>query len=329
ILRLSSSFSAQGLRLQIHMPDSEIDISLLLRVSFYPIAVIVDLPCEASSQLLQMASRQRLFSRLHYWLLLSEYEPSASVLESVYLPLDSHVTVLYQELGWNQTFLQDLYHVGVGQSLTVTPPRHWNPGLQLPARPQRTDYGGITIPTVTVLAEGTWENFMDFQYRHVNTDSKVHYVLMRLIATMLNFSIKECFTNTWGYPINGSKCFNGAVGLLQCGNCEIGATGLLFKVERLPVIDYAGETIPLRGAFMFLKPSLSEVSVIYELPFNTSVWITYAVAVAILTVMLVITQRVYKRVDISSSSASLIGWGDTIMDSLAIVCQQGDSEQTF
>jgi hypothetical protein len=80
---------------------------------------------------------------------------------------------------------------------------------------------------------------------------------------------------------------------------------------------------------MFLKPSLSEVSVIYELPFNTSVWITYAVAVAILTVMLVITQRVYKRVDISSSSASLIGWGDTIMDSLAIVCQQGDSEQTF
>jgi hypothetical protein len=56
ILRLSSSFSAQGLRLQIHMPDSEIDISLLLRVSFYPIAVIVDLPCEASSQLLQMVT---------------------------------------------------------------------------------------------------------------------------------------------------------------------------------------------------------------------------------------------------------------------------------
>jgi hypothetical protein len=58
--------------------------------------------------------------------------------------------------------------------------------------------------------------------------------------------MKECLTDTWGYPINGSECFNGAVGLLQCGGCEIGATGLLFKTERLPVIDYAGETFTFR-----------------------------------------------------------------------------------
>ena len=54
ILQLSSSFSAQGLPVQILMPDSDIDTALLLRVSFYPVAVIVDLACEASTQLLQM-----------------------------------------------------------------------------------------------------------------------------------------------------------------------------------------------------------------------------------------------------------------------------------
>jgi hypothetical protein len=80
---------------------------------------------------------------------------------------------------------------------------------------------------------------------------------------------------------------------------------------------------------MFLKPSLSEVSVIYELPFSTSVWATYAVTVAILTVVLVVTRRVYQHVGVSSSSDSSVGWGDSIMDSLAIVCQQGDSGHTF
>ena len=54
------------------------------------------------------------------------------------------------------------------------------------------------------------------------------------------------FADTWGYPISGSECFNGAVGMLQCGVCEICAIGLLFKAERLPVIDYAGETILFR-----------------------------------------------------------------------------------
>jgi len=28
---------------------------------------------------------------------------------------------------------------------------------------------------------------MDFQYRHINTDSKVHYIFLSHIASMLNF----------------------------------------------------------------------------------------------------------------------------------------------
>jgi hypothetical protein len=88
------------------------------------------------------------------------------------------------------------------------------------------------------------------------------------------------------------------------------------------------ESVCYRGAFMFLKPSLSKVSVIYELAFSTSVWVAYAVIVAILTVVLIITRRVHKRMDTSSSESS-VGWADTIMDSLAIVCQQGDSGHTF
>jgi hypothetical protein len=98
------------------------------------------------------ASSQRLFSRLHYWLLLSSEVLPGVVLQPFYFPLDSHVTVSYRVPERNQTVLRDLYHVGVGQPLTVTPPRYWSTELSLPAGPKRTDYGVITVPTVIVVS---------------------------------------------------------------------------------------------------------------------------------------------------------------------------------
>jgi uncharacterized membrane protein YecN with MAPEG domain len=79
---------------------------------------------------------------------------------------------------------------------------------------------------------------------------------------------------------------------------------------------------------MFLKPSLSSVSVIYKLPFSTSVWIVYTVSVAILTAVLMFTRGIYQHVNPSTSSDYSVAWGDSIMDSLAIVCQQGESAVT-
>ena len=46
---------------------------------------------------------------------------------------------------------------------------------------------------------------------------------------------------------------------------------------------------------MFLKPSLSEVSVIYTLPFSRTVWLSYALLVATLTVALVFAVRAEQR----------------------------------
>jgi hypothetical protein len=49
-------------------------------------------------------------------------------------------------------------------------------------------------------------------------------------------------TNTWGFPKEGTDCYDGVVGLLQCGDIEIGALALLFRDSRLDRLDYAGET---------------------------------------------------------------------------------------
>ena len=55
------------------------------------------------------------------------------------------------------------------------------------------------------------------------------------------FSMNVTTTETWGYPINGSDCFTGIVGTVQenCGDCEISATGIMWKNERSEKIDFA------------------------------------------------------------------------------------------
>jgi hypothetical protein len=46
-----------------------------------------------------------------------------------------------------------------------------------------------------------------------------------------------------------------------------------------------------RGTFLFLKPSLSDVSNIYTLPFSRAVWVTYLVTMVVFSYSLYITQR--------------------------------------
>lgn len=53
-------------------------------------------------------------------------------------------------------------------------------------------------------------------------------------------------TDTWGYPLNESSCFTGIVGTLQCGECEISAAGVMWKGERMDIIDYVAETTKFR-----------------------------------------------------------------------------------
>ena len=71
---------------------------------------------------------------------------------------------------------------------------------------------------------------------------------------------------------------------------------------------------------MFLKPSLSEVSIIYTLPFNRSVWVAYVALVAILTVATIVMHRMQHRLDPTQPS---LPFGDAVFTSLALICQEG------
>jgi hypothetical protein len=71
-----------------------------------------------------------------------------------------------------------------------------------------------------------------------------------------------------------------------------------------------------------LKPSLSEVSIIYTLPFSRSVWVTYTITGAILSVALYATQKLERWVNPSRTGLPLL-FGDIALNSLAIMCAEG------
>ena len=79
---------------------------------------------------------------------------------------------------------------------------------------------------------------------------------------------------------------------------------------------------------MFLKPSLSEVSVIYTLPFSRTVWLSYALLVATLTVALVFAVRAEQRLRPSQEHRP-VRWSGAALNSLGIVCQQGNMRLCF
>jgi hypothetical protein len=76
---------------------------------------------------------------------------------------------------------------------------------------------------------------------------------------------------------------------------------------------------------MFLKPSLSEVSIIYTLPFKRSVWIAYIAVMAILTVAMFVTHRMEHQVN---PSTPRLTFGDAVLNSLALMCQEGEQRHS-
>lgn len=75
-----------------------------------------------------------------------------AALEPLEVPLDSHVTVTRPGSDGDQVILQDVYRIKRGSPLIFTPPRCWTPGQPFPFSLRRDNYGGIVLPTATVVS---------------------------------------------------------------------------------------------------------------------------------------------------------------------------------
>jgi hypothetical protein len=75
-----------------------------------------------------------------------------TVLESIYFPVDSQVSLAYQESDTGKILLQEIYKTGPELPLTFTPFLQWSSGEFLPPKVKRDDYQGISINAAAVAS---------------------------------------------------------------------------------------------------------------------------------------------------------------------------------
>ena len=78
-----------------------------------------------------------------------------------------------------------------------------------------------------------------------------------------------------------------------------------------------------RGAFIFLQPSLSDVSNIYTLPFSRAVWVTYLLTTAVVCCALHVAQRAERTIGDDSAATRPLSFSDSVLTVIGLVCQEG------
>jgi hypothetical protein len=74
-----------------------------------------------------------------------------TVLESLYFPVDSQVSLAHQGSDLSQVLLQEIYKIGPELPPTFTPLLQWSSGELLPPKLKRDDYQGISIKAATEI----------------------------------------------------------------------------------------------------------------------------------------------------------------------------------
>ncbi|XP_069681535.1 ionotropic receptor 75a-like [Periplaneta americana] len=187
---------------------------------------------------------------------------------------------------------------------------------------RRGDFHGAHFKTATVLLYPedftTWD---DLRLRHIDKWSKIHWPIYGYLAEQMNYSFEVTYQeDNYGWLINGS--FDGMMGYMQREEVEFPSTGIFIRKDRFAVTSYAADTFSLRATTIFRQPSLSTVSNIFTLPFDSGVWMSCGVlclaAVFILGLQIIWTVR--QRVEKDMVNAE---WSDVVTLVLGAICQQG------
>ncbi|CAO1408592.1 unnamed protein product [Diamesa hyperborea] len=170
----------------------------------------------------------------------------------------------------------------------------------------------ITVSYV-ILNNDSRNHLIDFVDKNEDSISKVNYMAVNAVLDLMNVTKKEIFSNSWGYQDPKTRMFSGMVGDIFMKRAEIGGTPLFMTSERIPVMEFTAMNTPTTGNFIFRAPQLSAVSNIYTLPFESNVWFTVLILVAISTVLLHFTVQIDNNGERRFT--------DSILSTIAAVCQ--------
>lgn len=162
-----------------------------------------------------------------------------------------------------------------------------------------------------------------FRDRHIDSITKVNYVLTNHIMDVMNASKRFTYTSSWGIKNRTSGKWDGMVGELLDEKVDFGGTPLFMTTDRVPLIEYVSMTVPTYGAFIFRSPPLSYVTNIFYLPFRDTVWLASFALVVLATFIFFFSWRINIHCRKNVHPNEIPRFSDIIMNAAGAVTQQG------
>ncbi|KAG5862719.1 hypothetical protein JTB14_007499 [Gonioctena quinquepunctata] len=237
---------------------------------------LLDLDCAGSVDVLEKARRQKLFDRPFRWIFWGE--ANYSLIENEFFGVDSRVFFIEkidEEYGVKLLYKRE----PKSEIFNENELAKWSP-LQgftrfndYSAAKNRTDLMGMNINISCVYTNpDTLNHLEDYRNIHIDPLSKLSWILIHHLMSILNASSTAVFQNTWGYRDPNTSLFSGMIGDLQTGRAELGGTASFFTLDRIDVVEFYASSAPTYMKFIFRAPPLSYVTNVFTLPFHTYVW---------------------------------------------------------
>ncbi|XP_055837082.1 glutamate receptor ionotropic, delta-2-like isoform X2 [Episyrphus balteatus] len=237
-------------------------------------------------------------------------EYSGYVIKQVYRKSMQHVLILELFGFWSKNILIDR------RTISTTSIR-------------RKNMEGLKLRASLVLTHNDSINHLtDGLDRHIDTLSKVNYVLTKQLGDFISGDIEFSFVKSWGYLNNDSK-WSGMIGDLVYNRSDIGASALFFTADRIKFIEYIAMPTPTRSKFVFRSPKLSYTDNVFLLPFDSGVWNAIIGLIFVTSAALVFSTwsefKIKRNKDVSDPNVLHPSALDAFILVFGATCQQGSA----
>uniref|UniRef100_A0A182WJ72 Uncharacterized protein n=1 Tax=Anopheles minimus TaxID=112268 RepID=A0A182WJ72_9DIPT len=182
--------------------------------------------------------------------------------------------------------------------------------------------------SLVILHNETLNHLDDLHDKHIDTISRVNYLLTKSVAHALNATVRFTIVDTWGYRDQETDRYNGMIGELQSDLADLGGTSMFFTQDRIKAVDFLSMTASTRASFVFRAPKLSFTDNVFVLPFDQYVWYCTVSFILLSGMLLLVVLRTEQRYNVTpsaerNSTTTVNGLSDTLLNVFGTTCQQG------
>ncbi|XP_055679896.1 probable glutamate receptor [Lutzomyia longipalpis] len=185
-------------------------------------------------------------------------------------------------------------------------------------------HGNPLTASIVITNNDTYSHLADYRNRHIDSITKVNWVLTNYIFDIVNATRQFRYQPGWGIKNKSSGHWDGMVGDLLDDRADLGGTSLFMTAERVPIIDYISMTVPTHAAFIFRPPPLSYISNIFYLPYQDMVWVCALILFGVCTVIFFIVWRASLKMQEHCDPKDVPRFTDVLMNAMGAVTQQGE-----